>query len=165
MTPKTNREKVKHIRNFKYEFPHFTLTRDQEFLLILARYTDGKELTQEAWEELDELYHHVKGLEEGDECPKKGPEYIAEPDFMETRDFVDLMQCYRIADELNQENVIRRYDNVKTFIREHFTANTEPQEPVINDSLLECDGCGRTGPGDQLSVNGLCPDCVKEFIK
>lgn len=162
MTPKTNREKVKHIRNFKYEFPNFTLTRDQEFLLMLARYTDGKELTQDAWEGLDELYHHVKGLEEGDECPKKGPEYIAEPDFMETCDFANLMRDYRKANNASNEVIERKYNSVKTFIREHFTANTEPQEPQIDDNILECVKCGRTGPGDQLSHNNLCPECVMD---
>ncbi|HDY66662.1 MAG TPA: hypothetical protein ENH85_02600 [Candidatus Scalindua sp.] len=72
MKPKTNREKVKHIRDFKHEFPGFTITRDQEFLLMLARYTDGKELTPEAWEELDTLYQHVKWLEKCEECNECG---------------------------------------------------------------------------------------------
>ena len=38
------------------------------------------------------------------------------------------------------------------------------EEPIIDDRILECEGCGRTGPGDQLSHNNLCPDCVKEWI-
>ncbi len=39
------------------------------------------------------------------------------------------------------------------------------EEPVIDDSIEECEGCGKTGPGDQLSENNLCPNCVKDWIK
>ena len=39
------------------------------------------------------------------------------------------------------------------------------EEPEIDDRLIECAGCGKTGPGDQLSANGLCPECVKAWIE
>ena len=41
----------------------------------------------------------------------------------------------------------------------------DEQEPPIDDRLLECAGCGKTGPGDQLSANDLCPECVKDWVK
>ena len=39
-------------------------------------------------------------------------------DYLESQDFYDLMQCYRIADQADQANVIRRFEAVKEFIRE-----------------------------------------------
>ena len=42
----------------------------------------------------------------------------ASDDYLESRDFVDLMQCYRLAPETNQERVIDRFESVKQFIRE-----------------------------------------------
>lgn len=79
MTPKTNREKVEHIRAFDKEF-NVKRSKELDFLLMLARHTNGPELTPEAWQQLDELYQHVVSLEAGDECPKKGPEAESEPD-------------------------------------------------------------------------------------
>ena len=43
-----------------------------------------------------------------------------EQDILDTVDFFDLMQNYRIASMSNQENVIKRYEEVKKFIRENF---------------------------------------------
>ena len=37
-------------------------------------------------------------------------------------------------------------------------------EPNVDDRLLDCEECGKTGPGEQLSANGLCPICVKAWI-
>ena len=39
-------------------------------------------------------------------------------DYLESIDFVDVMQCYRIAPETDQERVIKRFEAVKQFIRE-----------------------------------------------
>ena len=44
---------------------------------------------------------------------------------LESREFIDLMQCYRIADMMDQKNVIKRFEAVKTFIKTHFTPNEE----------------------------------------
>ena len=165
MTPKTNREKVEHIRAFDKQF-NVKRSKELDFLLMLARYTNGPELTPEAWQQLDDLYHHVLSLEEGEECPKKGPEYIAEPDFMETQEFYDLMQSYRITNQVDQETVTRRYNSVKTFIRKNFTANTEPQEPQTDDSLRTCHACGYTKPANTMFREGgvdYCEGCMNDM--
>ncbi len=38
-------------------------------------------------------------------------------DYLESREFYDLMQNYRIADMCDQERVTKRYEEVKAFIR------------------------------------------------
>lgn len=38
-------------------------------------------------------------------------------DYLESKEFYDLMQCYRIADMMDQETVIKRFKAVKDFIR------------------------------------------------
>ena len=43
-----------------------------------------------------------------------------EKDLLDTFKFYDLMQSYRIASMSNQKNVIDRFDNVKSFIRENY---------------------------------------------
>ena len=45
------------------------------------------------------------------------------PDYLESQEFYDLMQCYRIAGQADQENVIRRFEAVKDFIKEKSTAS------------------------------------------
>ena len=40
-------------------------------------------------------------------------------DYLESVEFIDLMQCYRIASMLDQENVIRRFEAVKELIRKN----------------------------------------------
>ena len=58
-------------------------------------------------------------------------------DYLETRDFVDLMQCYRIASEMDQANVIKRFEAVKTFIREGSDARYSLESHIANVKLLE----------------------------
>ena len=70
MKPKTNREKADKVLSIR---PWHNLGEAQKFILFTAVHTESQ-LTTEAWEELNELYHHVGVQEEGDECPKKGPE-------------------------------------------------------------------------------------------
>ena len=78
--------------------------------------------------------------------------------------FTKLMYSYRMASDVEPSSVIHKMNAVKQFIREHFTANTEPQEPQIDDSLEECGECGKTVPANQLSViHRLCPECVKAW--
>lgn len=47
-------------------------------------------------------------------------EFKGTKDALETVDFFDAMQNYRIADMANQERVIERFEDVKSFIRENF---------------------------------------------
>lgn len=41
-------------------------------------------------------------------------------DILESQDFFDILQCYRIADPGNQERVIKNFESVKSFIRANF---------------------------------------------
>lgn len=43
---------------------------------------------------------------------------------LESVDFFDAMQCYRISDQANQENVIKRFEEVKDYIKENFVPKT-----------------------------------------
>lgn len=70
------------------------------------------------------------------------------------------------GDEMDIETRNNFYGHINNLVDEmnrlSYRLKDEPEEPVVDDSLLDCDGCGRTVPGDQLSANGLCPECVKE---
>ncbi len=120
MTPKTNREKADKILAVR---PWHSFTEAEKFILFTAAFTKA-ELYPNSFERLEDFYQHVISLEEGDECPKKEPEYIAEPDFMETEEFAILMRDYRKSNKSSNEVIAHKYSRVKTFIREHFTANT-----------------------------------------
>lgn len=41
-------------------------------------------------------------------------------DYLESQNFYDLMQAYRIADQADQANVIERFEDVKDFVRERW---------------------------------------------
>jgi len=58
-------------------------------------------------------------------------------DLLETVDFVDVMQCYRIATPADQSKVIRRFEEVKDWIRKHFIQKPEitPFEKAIQDTI------------------------------
>lgn len=47
---------------------------------------------------------------------------------LEEVDFFDLMQNYRIAHQGNQENVIKKYSDVKDFIKENFVPKNQLNE-------------------------------------
>lgn len=55
-------------------------------------------------------------------------------DYLESKEFYDLMQCYRIADMMDQENVIKRFEAVKDYIREK-SATPELLEALYNAEM------------------------------
>lgn len=44
---------------------------------------------------------------------------------LESVDFFDLMQCYRIAPQSDQERTIQRFEEVKDYIKENFVPKTK----------------------------------------
>jgi hypothetical protein len=78
-------------------------------------------------------------------------------DCLESQDFYDLMQCYRIADQADQANVIRRFKAVKDFIREKSAA------PELLEALIEIsEGKGRYDL-DPIQHAGNCIEDMKEI--
>lgn len=56
-------------------------------------------------------------------------------DILETVDFVDIMQCYRIAQVSDQQKVIKCFEEVKSFIRQNFVPKKLND---CNAEMLEC---------------------------
>jgi len=153
MTPKTNRQKVEHIRSFQTQF-NVTFNNDREFLLMLARYTNGPELTPEAWQELEELYQHVVSLEEGDECPKKGPNSQGLEMKEGLLSILNRPADLTISEKMAVEDVLKLIKDAK---------ETETQEFIIDDRLIKCDKCGKTFLKSQIWRQPgieVCAGCV-----
>lgn len=55
---------------------------------------------------------------------------------LEEVDFFDLMQSYRITDQSNQENVIKRFNSVKEFIKDNFVPK-KSEEILENKTEIE----------------------------
>lgn len=58
-------------------------------------------------------------------------------DLLETVEFVDVMQCYRIANPSDQSKVIRRFEEVKDWIRKNFIQRRNQSTDVKIDWQIE----------------------------
>lgn len=94
--------------------------------------------------------------------------YKKESDLLESVDFVDVMQCYRIANPADQSKVIRRFEEVKDWIRKNFTQKKEVTkfEKAIAESIEVAKKINFKAPEDRPDLTFITQksfDNIQEF--
>jgi hypothetical protein len=63
-------------------------------------------------------------------------------DILNSEEFYNLMQAYRMADINNQENVINKFEAVKGWIRQNYdTSKCTCLEPMLQTETKQCGTC------------------------
>ena len=80
---------------------------------------------------------------------------------LESQKFYDLMQNYRIATMLDQENVINTFENVKDFIKNEFVERSKHLKSVEMLKILKANAYFREDADEYKMIGDLLDELNK----